>query len=134
MVCSCASATASVATRCSRTRARWCTTTTAGHHYVARSSAPLPAGPCELRYTFTKTGRLQGHDTVTIDGAAAGSVDVARTLSTHLSPAPLTVGRGPLSPVSPLYDAPFPFGGVLHTVVYEIGNDRAGVPTSPFLD
>ena len=106
----------------------------AGHHYVARSSAPLPAGPCELRYTFTKTGRLQGHGTVTIDGAAAGSVDVARTLSTHLSPAPLTVGRGPLSPVSALYDAPFPFGGVLHTVVYEIGNDRAGVPTSPFLD
>jgi arylsulfatase A-like enzyme len=106
----------------------------AGNHYVARTTAQLPAGPCELRYTFTKTGRLQGEGTVTIDGAAAGSVDVARTLSTHLSPAPLTVGRGPLSPVSPLYEAPFLFGGVLHQVVFELGDDRAGVPTSPYLD
>ena len=37
-------------------------------------------------------------------------------------------------PVSPLYEAPFPFGGVLHQVVFDLGDDRSGVPTSPYLD
>jgi arylsulfatase len=106
----------------------------AGTHYVARSAGPLPAGPATLRYTFTKTGRLAGTGTVTIDGRAAGSVDLGRTLGMHLSPSGLTVGYGPLSPVSPRYEPPFPFGGLLHQVVVEVGADRTGAPVGAYLD
>ena len=103
-------------------------------HYVARSTTQVPAGPCELRYTFTKTGRMRGTGTVSIDGAGAHTVDLPFTLGTHLTPAPLTVGRAPLSPVSPCYDAPFAFGGVLHDVVFELGADRHPEPVGEPLD
>ena len=106
----------------------------AGNHYVARTTTRVPAGPCELRYTFTKTGRLRGTGTVTIDGAGAHTVELPFTLGTHITPAPLTVGRAPLSPVSPLYAAPFAFGGVLHDVVFELGSDRANESRGAYLD
>ena len=107
---------------------------TAGTHYVARSTTPIPSGPATLAYTFTKSGAVKGTGVVTINGASAGSVDLARTLGMHLSPSGLTVGYGPLSPVSPEYDAPFPFGGELFDVVFELGNDRAEAPTNAYLD
>jgi hypothetical protein len=107
---------------------------TAGTHFVARSTERVPAGPAVLRYRFARTGPVQGIGTVSIDDRADGSVELTRTLGMHLSPSGLTVGYGPLSPVSPRYDAPFPFGGVLHEVVFELGGDRAGAPTGAYLD
>jgi len=96
----------------------------AGTHFVARSVARLPAGVAVCRYAFTKTGRLQGQGTVTIDGAAAGSVALVGTLGMHVSPGGLSVGRGPLSAVSAQYEAPFDFGGRIERVVFELGDDR----------
>ena len=107
---------------------------TAGTHYVARSTRRIPAGPATLAFDFAKTGEVRGIGTVLIDGAASGSIDMARTLGMHLSPSGLTVGYGPLSPVSPLYDAPFPFGGRLDELRFELGHDRVGAPGNAYLD
>ena len=81
-----------------------------------------------------RTGALRGTGTVTIDGTAVGSVELTRTLGMHLSPSGLTVGYGPLSPVSPSYTAPFTFGATLHHVVFELGHDRDANPTNAYLD
>ena len=107
---------------------------TAGTHYVARSTRRIPAGPATLAFDFAKTGEVRGIGTVLIDGAASGSIDMARTLGMHLSPSGLTVGYGPLSPVSPLYDAPFPFGGRLDELRFDLGHDRVGAPGNAYLD
>jgi arylsulfatase A-like enzyme len=106
----------------------------AGVHYVARSSGVVPSGPSVLRYRFEKTGPLRGTGIVEIDEASAGSVELTRTLAMHISPVGLTVGYGPLSPVSTDYDAPFRFGGTLHDVVFELGSDRAGEVRGAYVD
>ena len=96
----------------------------AGEHTTIRSSFPVPAGASRLRYRFTKAGRLRGTGSLEIDGAPAGSADIPVTLGTHVNAVGVSVGRNPLSPVSPLYESPFAFRGQLEKVVIEIGADR----------
>jgi hypothetical protein len=96
----------------------------AGAHTVVRSSSPLPAGPQVLRYRFTRTGRLQGRGSLEVDGAEVGAVEVPQTLGIHMNAIGVSVGRNPLSPVSPQYESPFPFSGRLDRVVIEVGDDR----------
>ncbi len=105
----------------------------AGAHTTVQSSAPVPPGASTLRYRFTKTGRLRGTAALEIDGTHAGSVEVPQTLGTHINAIGVSVGRNPLSPVSPLYEAPFPFSGALEKVVVELGDDR-GPPPGELLD
>jgi arylsulfatase len=106
----------------------------AGVHYVARSADLLPSGPAVVRYRFEKTGTLTGVGTVEIDGGGQYSVELDRTLAMHISPVGLTVGYGPLSPVSAEYEAPFHFGGTLHELVFELGSDRATDPRGAYVD
>ena len=106
----------------------------AGIHYVARSSGLLPSGPSVLQYRFDKTGPLTGIGTVEIDGGGEGSIELSRTLAMHISPVGLTVGYGPLSPVSAEYEAPFRFGGTLHELIFELRSDRASDARGAYVD
>jgi arylsulfatase len=105
----------------------------AGAHTILRSSRPVPAGAGVLRYRFARTGRLRGRGTLEIDGEDAGSVDIPQTLGTHINAIGVSVGRNPLSPVSELYDSPFPFTGVLDRVVIEVADD-AGPARGELID
>jgi len=105
----------------------------AGVHTVVRSAAPVPKGARELRYRFTKTGRLRGTGALDVDGVAVATVEVPQTLGIHMNAIGVSVGRNPLSPVSPLYESPFDFSGRLDRVVIELGDDR-GPPHGEVLD
>jgi arylsulfatase len=106
----------------------------AGTHYVARSARPVVAGPMTLRYRFTKTGELCGNGVCSIDGVDGPPVELARTLGVHISPAGLCVGWSALSPVSELFESPFPFRGRIDEVVFELGSDRTGEPPATIVD
>ena len=106
----------------------------AGVHYIARSAGPLTAGPMTLRYRFTKTGELRGNVVCSIDGVDGAPVELTRTLGVHISPGGLCVGWSALSPVSELFESPFPFGGRIDEVVFELGADRTGDPPSTIVD
>jgi arylsulfatase A-like enzyme len=106
----------------------------AGTHFVVRSAVHVPEAECVLSYRFEKTGDLCGIGTLAIDGRDVGHVELTRTLGMHISPVGLCIGYGPLSPVSPDYEAPFRFGGVLSQVIVTLGDDRHQVGPPPFID
>lgn len=103
----------------------------AGTHHVVRSDAPVPEGRVTLEYRFRKTGDLQGIGELYVDDTEVGRGEVSGTLAFHISPTGITVGRSPVSAPSEGYEAPFPFTGAIHRVVFELGSDRSpSVPTS----
>jgi arylsulfatase len=106
----------------------------AGVHYIARSAAPVGARPTTLRYRFTKTGELRGNGVCAIDGVDGPAVELTRTLGVHISPAGMCIGWSALSPVSELYESPFPFRGRIEEVVFELGSDRTGDPPTTIVD
>jgi arylsulfatase len=106
----------------------------AGVHYLARSASPVTAGPMTLRYRFTKTGELRGNGVCAIDGVDGPPVELARTLGVHISPAGLCIGWSALSPVSELFESPYPFRGSIDEVVFELGADRTGDPPTTIVD
>lgn len=107
---------------------------TAGTHYLARSSVVVPAGPTTLRYRFRKTGALRGLGSCAVDATDGDEMELARTLGVHISPAGLSIGWSALSPVSDLFESPFPFAGRIDEVVFELGSDRSGDPPNAIID
>jgi arylsulfatase len=103
----------------------------AGTHHVVRSDIEVPLGSVRVEYRFTRTGELRGIGELLVDGDACGSLEIARTLGVHDSPAGLTVGSNRLSPVAPDYDAPFPFAGTIRRVEFTLGEDRGGAAPLP---
>ena len=87
------------------------------------STEPLPTGAIELVAAFTKTAEHEGRLALRLDGAeiAAGTF---RTLPWRQSLYGLDVGRDLGSTVSPSYAAPFDFTGTLHSVTYDLDDDR----------
>lgn len=92
-------------------------------HYVVRSDRPVPAGACELVYEMTKTGEYQGEGRLLINGTVCGVVKLPQTYRAQASFIGLEVGRAPKPAVAD-FVAPFVFEGVLHKVVYEMGDDQ----------
>src|SRR5439155_7759052 len=87
-------------------------------HYLVRSDRPVPSGTCELRFEMQKTGPFQGHGTLRINGEACGSVDMPQTYRAQASFIGLEVGLAPKPSVGE-FEAPYPFTGTLHTVIFE---------------
>ncbi|HZO26682.1 MAG TPA: arylsulfatase [Chloroflexota bacterium] len=88
--------------------------------------APLPFGRCRVQYAFRKTGTRQGTGTLLVDGREVGTAALPKTWPTVGVTAGLRCGRGGPAPISDGYPAPFPFTGIIHRVVVELGNDGAG--------
>lgn len=98
----------------------------AGTHHVVRSDTPVPEGDVTLEYRFHKTGELQGIGELYVGDTAIGRAEVSGTLGVHISPTGLTIGRSPVSAPSEGYDAPFPFTGTIHRVIFELASDGSG--------
>lgn len=80
-------------------------------------------GQREIRVDFERMGEHAGYASLSIDGAAAGSVELPRTWPTHGVTAGLTCGRDAGAPVCDEYDAPFRFNGAHLDVVIELADD-----------
>lgn len=101
----------------------------AGTHHVVRSSRAVPPGAGRVEYRFTKTAHLAGTGELLIDDQPCGRLDIAPTLGVHISPAGLTVGHAPVSPVNPGFDRPFRFTGTIDRVTITVAADRG--PSGP---
>lgn len=80
-------------------------------------------GEREIRVDFERSARHAGRVTLSIDGNAAGSVDLPATWPTHGVTAGLSCGRDAACPVCDDYAAPFCFTGTDLEVVVELGDD-----------
>ncbi|HUT10056.1 MAG TPA: arylsulfatase [Thermoguttaceae bacterium] len=89
--------------------------------YYTLESPPLPAGPVELKFHFTKTGEYQGTGELFVDGEKVDEVDMpAMHVSTFSLSETFDVGQDTGTPVSTLYEGHFPFQGGLDKVVIEL--------------
>ncbi len=96
-------------------------------HFVVRSDRPVPVGRCELRYAMTKTGEFAGEGVLSINGMECGRITLPQTYRAQTSFIGLEVGRAPKPAVSD-FEAPFPFTGALHRVVFELEDDQTVDP------
>ena len=87
-------------------------------HHVVRSEEPLPLGECVLGVHFNRDGAT-GTATLLVDGSAVGSMEVPFVVR-MLGSAGMDIGRDAYSPVSELYQGPFPFEGRLDEVVIHL--------------
>jgi arylsulfatase len=84
---------------------------------------PLPSGQTTVRFAFKKTGTRQGTGTLLVDGTVVGTATLPKTWPSVGITAGLRCGRGGPSPISDGYASPFPFNGLIHRVVVELGDD-----------
>lgn len=113
-----------------------------GHHVVARSTDPIPAGAKRLgvrvrrgpgidldlsgiAHAPAKSVRMPGPATITltIDGMAVAEAKTPLAFATLISWSGLDIGRDRGSPVGS-YDAPFAYKGKLHKVIFEVEDDQ----------
>jgi len=95
-----------------------------GDHTVLESAVPVPSGRCELAVRLCRGEGMAGSVELLIDGARAGSTDLALYMRMMSSVGP-SVGYDHGSPVSTRYEAPYHYTGMLETVVIEAGQ-RSG--------
>ncbi|MFC1922667.1 sulfatase-like hydrolase/transferase [Chloroflexota bacterium] len=108
------------------------------YNYVARtfyhveSNTPVPEGKHQLRYEFEVTGKpdvlkgkgAAGRGQLYIDGNLVGQVEMEVTNPIMLGLASgVAIGADPGSPVTDVYQAPFDFSGVIHTVTIDVSGD-----------
>ena len=88
-----------------------------------RSDSELPAGPCELRFDFLKTGDCQGIGRLYANGTLIGEGEITQTTRGALAGGlePMDVGRDHQTPVSESYACPFAFSGKLDRVEVFLG-------------
>jgi arylsulfatase len=91
--------------------------------YPLEGALADPRGEHEVRVDFERTGRHAGRATLSIDGQAAGSVDILATWPTHGVTAGVSCGRDAGAPVCDDYAAPFSFTGSHLDVVIELDDD-----------
>lgn len=90
-----------------------------------RSVGPVRGGEgTTLTARFDKTGEHQGALTLEVDGRDVGSGALS-TLPWRTTLYGIDIGRDLGSTVSPEYQGPFAFTGVLHSIVCTLGHDRA---------
>ncbi|MEC9346649.1 MAG: arylsulfatase [Pseudomonadota bacterium] len=94
-----------------------------GKHHVVRSDRPLPEGPVTVRFIMRRTGRFRGTGTLEIDGQPCGSVAIPAMYRGLMSFRGLEVGRASPPEVGD-FTAPFAFTGILHRVIFDLGDDQ----------
>ena len=107
------------------------------HNYVRRAlyqvSSPdaVPAGRHLLRFEFEPTGKpdvaqgkgAQGRAQLYVDGHLVGQAEFPVTTPVAFNPGGLTCGADPGLPVTPDYQSPFRFTGILHAVTVDLSGD-----------
>jgi arylsulfatase A-like enzyme len=96
-----------------------------GAHTVIESDVEVPAGPSTLGVKVRRGDGFAGSVALEVDGRPAGGADLP-LLMRVISSSAASVGMDHGSPVSPRYEAPFPFSGTLHEVVVQASPDRFG--------
>jgi arylsulfatase A-like enzyme len=92
-------------------------------HTVVRSDRPVPEGSSEVAVTFDRGEGSTGRIEVSIDGDAAGSVEIPFIMRV-ISSVGSSVGRDAGSTVSTLYTGPFPFMGEISELVIQLRSRR----------
>jgi arylsulfatase len=107
------------------------------HNYVGRgwygasSPAAIPAGAHELRFEFEPTGPpdlatgegAPGRLQLYVDKSLVANVEAPRTTPFLFNPGQLTCGANPGSPVTPDYQSPYRFTGLIHTVTVDVSGE-----------
>jgi len=97
-------------------------------HTVVESGLAVPTGECVLSLQVRRDaapGARGGTATLAIDGVACGSAELPLLMG-FMSSVGASVALDHGSAVSPRYDAPFAFTGVLHEVAIQVSPDRYG--------
>ena len=89
------------------------------------SEADVPPGRASVSVRFEKTGDLTGEASLHVDGALVGGGPIAGTFAGLVAIEGLDIGQDSKTAVSDLYRAPFPFGGTIHHVDFELGDDQS---------
>jgi arylsulfatase len=103
----------------------------AGRHTLVRSGPVVPLGETRLRMVFHKTGTARADVRLYVGDQEVAAHDGLRTIPNFFGPHSVQVGRNSPNPVSDEYAAPFPFGGALHAIAVQLGDDK-GVADDPF--
>jgi arylsulfatase A-like enzyme len=107
------------------------------HNYVRRAlyqvSDPqhLPTGRHQLRFEFEPTGKpdftqgkgAPGRAQLYVDGKLTAQAEFPVTTPIAFNPGGLTCGANPGTPVTPDYQSPFPFTGILYSVTVDVSGD-----------
>jgi arylsulfatase len=96
-----------------------------GDHVVLESHREVPTGEVMLTLQLRRGPRRQGTAEVLIDGITAGSVDLALYMR-MMSSVGHSIAQDHGSAVSPRYEAPFRFTGVLHELIIQASPERFG--------
>jgi arylsulfatase A-like enzyme len=87
-----------------------------GDHLVLESSEPITPGRHVLSFHLERAAHDAGVGELRIDGRAVGRQTLTKMLTHWMGPEPVTVGRDGMTPVSSLYEPPYPFTGSIHHV------------------
>ncbi len=101
-----------------------------GDRWRVASDLQLSTGRADLEFVFAKTGDLRGTGVVYVDGRETARLDLPRLLGGLFTIEGLDVGRDSGTPVSVLYESPFPFTGTINSLVIEVENDQNLDPES----
>ena len=102
-----------------------------GVHYVL-SSAPLPRGSTDLRFSFTRTGPFAGTGELYVNGEQVDEVDMPQMhISTYSLAETFDIGRDTGTQVSDSYSDPFEFSGTLDRVVINLLDEEAAPADVP---
>ncbi|HTP17584.1 MAG TPA: arylsulfatase [Streptosporangiaceae bacterium] len=107
------------------------------HNYVRRalyrvsSADAVPVGRHQLRFEFEPTGKPDfaqgkgspGRAQLYVDGQLVGQAEFPVTTPVAFNPGGLTCGANPGSPVTPDYQSPFRFTGILRAVTVDLSGD-----------
>ncbi len=100
-----------------------------GDHVVVESTAPVPTGRTALVLRLRRLGN-NGTASIEIDGSPCGEAELPLFMRMISSIGP-SIGFDHGSPVSPRYEAPFPFTGTLEQIeiqlLEQVAPDAAGV-------
>jgi hypothetical protein len=88
------------------------------------ANSEMPIGPSEVRFEFNRTGPFRGTGALFINGQLVGAQIFEQTMPLPSSEG-LDIGIDRGIPVTNSYPAPFPFGGTIQSVVYELTPDSS---------
>jgi arylsulfatase A-like enzyme len=113
-------------------RPKWCHNYVSRERYYVESAEAVPEGRHELRFEFEVTGPpdipkgkgAPGRAQLYIDGKLVGQADVPVTTPLALGlTSGVICGRAPGAPVTPDYEPPFDFTGILHKVTVDVSGE-----------
>jgi arylsulfatase len=99
-----------------------------GVHYVLKSS-PLPKGPTELKFSFTRTKPFGGKGELYVNDRKVDEVEMPQMhISTYSLAETFDVGKDTGTQVTDLYTGVFKFNGKLDRVIFTISDENTVPP------